>query len=42
MGAQRPGAYAEYVTVGAVDSLPLPDTLTGDVGALVEPLAVAS
>ena len=41
VGAQRPGAYAEYVAVGAADSFPLPDTLTEDVGALVEPLAVA-
>jgi (R,R)-butanediol dehydrogenase/meso-butanediol dehydrogenase/diacetyl reductase len=40
-GAQRPGAYAEYVTVRAAESFPLPEGLTADVGALVEPLAVA-
>lgn len=41
VGVQRPGAYAEYVAVSAVESFPLPDTLTEDEGALVEPLAVA-
>ncbi len=40
-GAQRPGAYAEYVAVDAAASFPLPDELTSDTGALVEPLAVA-
>jgi (R,R)-butanediol dehydrogenase/meso-butanediol dehydrogenase/diacetyl reductase len=40
-GAQRPGAYAEYVAVGAAGSFPLPEQLSGDLGALVEPLAVA-
>lgn len=41
IGAQRPGGYAEYVAVGAGQSFRLPDELTADVGALVEPLAVA-
>src|SRR3954447_6894266 len=41
IGAQRPGAYAEYVAVPAAQSFLLPDDLTVDVGALVEPLAVA-
>jgi (R,R)-butanediol dehydrogenase/meso-butanediol dehydrogenase/diacetyl reductase len=40
-GAQRPGAYAEYVAVSAAGSFRLPDGLSTDVGALVEPLAVA-
>lgn len=40
-GAQRPGAYADYVAVSAAGSFRLPDGLTDDVGALVEPLAVA-
>jgi (R,R)-butanediol dehydrogenase/meso-butanediol dehydrogenase/diacetyl reductase len=40
-GAQRPGAYAEYVAVGAAASFRLPEQLTADVGALVEPFAVA-
>lgn len=41
IGAQRPGAYAEYVAVGAAESFRLPDDLDNDLGALVEPLAVA-
>jgi (R,R)-butanediol dehydrogenase/meso-butanediol dehydrogenase/diacetyl reductase len=41
IGAQRPGAYAEYVAVGAAQSFLLPEALTPDLGALVEPLAVA-
>lgn len=40
-GAQRPGAYAEFVRVGAGAAFPLPQGLTADAGALVEPLAVA-
>lgn len=35
-----PGAYAEYVRAPACNTLRLPDTLTYDDGALVEPLAV--
>lgn len=41
IGAQRPGAYAEYVAVGAAASFHLPDELSDDLGALVEPFAVA-
>jgi len=41
IGAQRPGAYAEYVAVGADQSFLLPEALSPDLGALVEPLAVA-
>jgi (R,R)-butanediol dehydrogenase/meso-butanediol dehydrogenase/diacetyl reductase len=37
---QIPGAYAEYVRVGARESLQLPDSLDFDAGATVEPLAV--
>ena len=40
-GAQRPGAYAQFVAVNADTSFRLPDGLTADFGALVEPLAVA-
>src|SRR5688572_26141674 len=40
-GAQRPGACAEYVAVSAAESFRLPAQLSDDVGALVEPLAVA-
>ena len=41
VGVQRPGAFAEFVTVGARESFVLPAGLTADQGALVEPLAVA-
>lgn len=35
-----PGAYAEYITVGARQAIRLPDGVSHDEGALVEPLAV--
>lgn len=35
-----PGAYAEYVRVGAAEALRLPDAVSWAQGALVEPLAV--
>jgi len=35
-----PGAYAQYVRVGALESLRLPDSVGWREGALVEPLAV--
>jgi (R,R)-butanediol dehydrogenase/meso-butanediol dehydrogenase/diacetyl reductase len=35
-----PGAFAEFVRVGAADAFRLPDALDWDAGALVEPLAV--
>jgi (R,R)-butanediol dehydrogenase / meso-butanediol dehydrogenase / diacetyl reductase len=41
IGAQRPGSYAEYVAVSAAQAFRLPEGLTADRGALVEPLAVA-
>lgn len=37
---QRSGAYAEYTIVGAPDALPLPDALSFEEAAAVEPLAV--
>ncbi len=37
---QIPGAYAEYVRVGAHETLRLPESLDFDAGATVEPLAV--
>ena len=39
-GAQTPGAYAEHVAIAERDAFALPGTLSSDVGALVEPLAV--
>jgi (R,R)-butanediol dehydrogenase/meso-butanediol dehydrogenase/diacetyl reductase len=35
-----PGAYAQYVKVGAAQVVPLPDGVTFEEGAMVEPLAV--
>lgn len=35
-----PGAYAQYIAVGAAQVVPLPDTVTYEEGAMVEPLAV--
>lgn len=40
IGIERPGAYAEYVAVGAGDSYRLPPSLSAQHGALIEPLAV--
>lgn len=40
-GLQRPGAYSQYVTVAARGVLRLPERLSAQHGALVEPLAVA-
>ncbi|MDX1499810.1 MAG: alcohol dehydrogenase catalytic domain-containing protein [Woeseiaceae bacterium] len=37
---ERGGAYAEYTIVGARDALPLPDALSFEEAAAVEPLAV--
>jgi (R,R)-butanediol dehydrogenase/meso-butanediol dehydrogenase/diacetyl reductase len=41
LGFQRPGGFAEYVTLSALGAHPIPDALDDHVGALVEPLAVA-
>ncbi len=41
IGCQTDGALAEYLAVPAVKVLPLPDSLTWDQAALLEPLAVA-
>ena len=40
-GAQRPGAYAEFTTLRATESFAVPEAVGADIGALVEPLAVA-
>lgn len=40
-GAQRQGAYAEYVAVDAAGSFLLPEQVSVGLGAMVEPLAVA-
>lgn len=41
IGAARPGAFAEYVKVPAKSVVKLPDSVSMDRGALVEPLACA-
>lgn len=40
IGAHRPGAYAEYVTVPAELALPLPEGMSLRTGSLTEPVAV--
>src|SRR5260370_4178042 len=37
---QLPGAYAEYVMCGAKSLFKLPDNISSQLGALVEPLSV--
>lgn len=41
VGIERPGAFAEYVTMPSRDVFRLPNTLDPQHGALIEPLAVA-
>ena len=41
LGLQRPGGFAEYVTLAADGAFRLPETIDAHLGALVEPLAVA-
>ncbi|MGF1472044.1 MAG: zinc-binding dehydrogenase [Rubrobacteraceae bacterium] len=41
IGCQTDGGFADYVTVPAAKTIPLPDNLTMAQGAMVEPLAVA-
>ena len=41
LGLQRPGAFAELVTLASRGAFPLPESIDDRHGALVEPLAVA-
>lgn len=41
IGVERPGGYAEYLTLPAHDAVPLPDGFDLSLGALIEPLSVA-
>jgi L-iditol 2-dehydrogenase len=41
IGCQAPGAHAEYVTVPATMALPIPEALSWEDAAMVEPAAVA-
>ncbi len=40
VGLQCPGAFAEYVTVGARETIRLPETMDASTGALIEPVAI--
>ncbi len=40
VGLQCPGAFAEYVTVGALETIRLPETIDALTGALIEPVAI--
>lgn len=42
MGLTADGGFARYVTIPAGNALPLPDAVDAELGALVEPLAVAA
>ena len=42
VGSRRDGAFAEYVTAPAKNLLPLPDSVSFEEGAMMEPLAVAA
>lgn len=41
IGLDQPGGFAEYVTTGGSETIRLPDELSMDKAALIEPLAVA-
>jgi (R,R)-butanediol dehydrogenase / meso-butanediol dehydrogenase / diacetyl reductase len=40
VGLQCPGAFAEYVTVGALETIRLPESMDAAMGALIEPVAI--
>jgi threonine 3-dehydrogenase len=41
VGVNRPGAFAEYVSIPAVNAYPLPDDIPDDIAALLDPLGNA-
>lgn len=41
VGVNRPGAFAEYVCIPAVNAYPLPDELPDDIAAILDPLGNA-
>lgn len=41
VGVNRPGAFAEYVCIPAVNAYPLPDDIPDDIAALLDPLGNA-
>ncbi len=42
IGVNRPGAFAEYISVPASNICPLPDTISDDLGAVLDPLGNAA
>ncbi|MEM1263972.1 MAG: L-threonine 3-dehydrogenase [Pseudomonadota bacterium] len=42
VGVNRPGSFAEYVCVPAFNVFPLPDAISDDMGALLDPLGNAT
>lgn len=41
VGVNRPGAFAEYLVIPAVNAFPLPDVITDDIAAFLDPLGNA-
>ena len=42
VGVNRPGSFAEYLAIPASNVYPLPDTLSDDLGAILDPLGNAA
>ncbi|WP_321395383.1 L-threonine 3-dehydrogenase [Emcibacter sp.] len=42
IGVNRPGAFAEYISVPAVNICPLPDEISDDMGAILDPFGNAT
>ena len=42
IGVNRPGAFAEYIAVPAVNICPLPDSISDDLGAILDPFGNAA
>ena len=42
VGVDRPGAFAEYLSVPAINICPLPDTISDDMGAILDPFGNAA
>ena len=42
VGVNRPGAFAEYLCIPAVNAFPLPDEVTDDIASILDPLGNAT
>jgi threonine 3-dehydrogenase len=42
VGVNRPGSFAEYLSLPAVNAFPLPDDITDELGAILDPLGNAT